>query len=197
MTNRRKSKRETETVALAGGGVSLARSLQGGAAAGAAGGVLMAGWAMVLAALTGYGPLFPFRLVGATLIGDDALVGGAAIVSYGLGLHLVAAVALGTVFGALSRWASSRSAALVAGIVYSVGLLLLMSYLVLPLANPALLHRMVLVPGSWFFLHVLYGAGVSLAPAIARGWDRGVLAWRTALRRFGVGPRAEAASDAG
>jgi len=72
-----------------------------------------------------------------------------------------------------------------------------MNYLVLPIANPALLHRMVLVPGSWFFLHVLYGAGVALAPAIARGWDRGSLAWRTALRRFGSGPRAEAASDAG
>jgi hypothetical protein len=157
----------------------------------------MAGWAMALAALTGYGSLFPFRVVGATLIGDDALVGGAAVVLYGLGLHVVAAVALGTVFGVLSRWTSSRSASLIAGIVYSLGLLLLMNYLVLPLANPALLHRMVLVPGSWFFLHVLYGAGVSLAPAIAGGWDRGSLASRTALRRFGAGPRAEAASDAG
>jgi len=195
MRNRRK--RRTETVGPAAVGVSLARSLQGGAAAGAVGGLLMAGWAMVLAALTGYGSLFPFRVVGATLIGDDALVGGAAVVLYGLGLHVAAAVALGTVFGVLSRWTSSGSASLVAGIVYGLGLLLLMNYLVLPIANPALLHRMVLVPGSWFFLHVLYGAGVALAPTIARGWDRGSLAWRTALRRFGAGPRAEAASDAG
>jgi len=146
--------------------LTFSDALFAGAAAGVVGGALMAIWSAILAALTGYGFLFPFKAVGAAFVGVHALVGGGGTVLYGLGLHFLIAAAFGALFGALSRPISSAGGALAAGIAYGLGILLLMTFVVLPATNATLFERVVLVPGSWFLLHVLYGAGVSLAPVI-------------------------------
>jgi hypothetical protein len=138
--------------------------LSTGAISGVAGGALMAFFAMAVCALTGYGVLFPFKAAGAAFVGVDALVGGAGVVAYGMALHLLAAAAFGMLFAAgARRTAASPSGAVVGGVAYGLLILLLMTYFVLPLVNPALRERVVLMPGSWFIHHVLYGLGLALA----------------------------------
>lgn len=138
--------------------------LSTGAASGVAGGAVMALFSMGVCALTGYGFLFPFKAVGAAFVGADALVGGAGVVVYGLVLHLLASVAFGVLFAAGARRTSaSTSGAALGGLAYGLVILVLMTYVVLPLVNPTLRERVVLMPGAWFTHHVLYGLGLSLA----------------------------------
>jgi hypothetical protein len=146
----------------------LTNTLVAGAAAGVVGALLMAAWAMALAAVTGYGAWFPFKMIGATFVGPTALVGGLGTVLYGWALHVLVSIAFAIVFALGSRWTASYGGALLSGVAYSLGVMLIMTYVVVAVANAILLQRIALTPASWFFMHVLYGAGLSSTPWLLR-----------------------------
>jgi hypothetical protein len=138
--------------------------MSSGAISGVAGGSVMALFSMGVCALTGYGFLFPFKVVGASFVGAEALVGGGGVVLYGLLLHLAISVAGGLLFAAVARrTAATTAGAVVGGMAYGLLTVLLMTYVVLPMVNPTMHERVVLMPGTWFTHHVLYGLGLALA----------------------------------
>jgi len=159
-----------EAIAL---GVAPARSswvasLEAGAITGATGGALMMATLMAQAAATGYGALFPLNLVGATFRGPEALVGGAGVMLSGLLLYAITALVFGTLFSMAVLGKPRLAPTLVVGIAYGLLILLFMTYVVLPYANPIMRQRVIGVPGAWFFAHVAFGLGVGMAPLIKR-----------------------------
>ena len=149
-------------------GFSLTKALEGGAMAGLIGGVLAALWAMECAAFAGYGLLFPFNLIGATFNGAEALVGGAGVIIWGITLHLTISIALGILYAFMVSSQVQNLTSLIGGVVYGMGILALMTYVVLPWANPFLVERVWMMPGSWFLIHAIFGLGVALVPMLER-----------------------------
>jgi hypothetical protein len=147
---------------------SLPYTLEAGAAAGGAGALLMAAWWILQSAATGYDPLFFFRMVGATFQGPEALVGGAGVVLSGLFLHVVCAVAFAVPLAMAVTRKTRLGPSLVGGVVYGLLILLFMTYVVLPYADPMMRQRVVGMPGTWFFSHVVFGLGVGLVPLFKR-----------------------------
>jgi hypothetical protein len=140
----------------------------GGAIAGIIGGVFMAMWAMLASAAAGMGLFAPFYFIGATFLGPEALVSGPGIALYGYALHLLVSVAFGVLFSAMVRRETPNSAAMLSGIAYGMGVLLFMTFIVVPLTNQVLRDRIPLHAGSFVIEHVLYGMGVALAPFMRR-----------------------------
>lgn len=147
---------------------SWVASLEAGAVTGATGGALMMATLMVQAGVTGYGALFPLNLVGATFRGPEALVGGAGVMLSGLLLHAFTSLIFGTLFSMAVLRRPRLAPTLVVGIAYGLLILLFMTYVVLPYANPIMRQRVIGAPGAWFFSHVAFGLGVGTAPLIKR-----------------------------
>jgi hypothetical protein len=141
---------------------------EAGALAGLIGGVLMAVWSMAYSAAVGDGALAPLRLIGATFVGEEALVGGAGTLLYGFFLHVLVAAAFGVVFALILRRNTTPGVAFLYGLAYAVAVMLVMTYLVTPIGNPVLNARIPMMSGSWIFEHLLYGAGISLVPVLRR-----------------------------
>jgi hypothetical protein len=163
---------EQQGEATAVGGVPRGSSwvalLEAGAVTGAAGGALMMATLMVQSAAMGYGALFPLNLVGATFRGPEALVGGAEVMLSGLLLHALTSLVFGTLFSMAVLRRPRLAPTLVVGIAYGLLILLFMTYVVLPYANPIMRQRVIGAPGTWFFCHVAFGLGVGTAPIIKR-----------------------------
>lgn len=149
-------------------GISLTKALEGGVIAGLLGGCFVALWAMASAAYTGYGAHFAFNLVGATFEGPEALIGGTGVVFWGLGVHLTVSVILGILYAFMVRPEVQNMTSLFGGIVYGMAILAMMTYVVLPWANPVLHQRVWMMPASWFFTHALFGLGVASVPMLER-----------------------------
>jgi hypothetical protein len=128
----------------------------------------MKAWAMVASAAMGMGYFTPLLMIGGTFIGPEAMVGGPGIILYGLFLHLVVSISFGILFSAMVRRDTPNSAAILSGIAYGMGVLLLMTFVVVPLTNQVMRDRIPLMAGSFVLEHVLYGLGVAFAPAIRR-----------------------------
>jgi hypothetical protein len=160
--------RQRSAAGLGQGTFSPIAVLEAGALAGGAGAVLMMVWWMAQAAATGYGPLFPLNQVGAAFRGAEALVGGPTVMLSGLFLHAVTSIVFGTLFSAAVTTKTRLPSSLIGGMVYAMLVLLFMTYVVLPYANPIMRPRVVASPGAWFFSHVAFGLGVGLAPLIKR-----------------------------
>jgi hypothetical protein len=135
-----------------------------GALAGVVGGVLMGLWGMIAGAASGQGPLAQLKLIGATFVGVDALVGGPGFVVWGLCLHLLVSAGWGVVFALVVGRDAAQSFALVVGLLFGVAVLAIMTFLVLPAADPILRQRVPMMRGSWIVQHVLYGVGVAMFP---------------------------------
>lgn len=149
-------------------GISLTKALEGGVMAGLIGGCFVALWSMASAASAGYGFMFPFNLLGATLEGPQALIGGTGVVLWGLSVHLAVSVILGILYAFMVRPEVQNITSLFGGIVYGMAILAVMSYAVLPWANPVLHQRIWMMPTSWFFTHALFGLGVASVPMLER-----------------------------
>lgn len=136
-----------------------------GAMAGLTAGVLMGLAAMLREYATGLGFFFPLQQIAAVLFGFEALVGGGWVIFSGLLIHLLVSAILGSIFGAImgSR-ALNRNDALLGGLIYGVVVWFVMSFLVLPWANPAMDARTELHSGWWFFYHIVYGFFLVLTP---------------------------------
>jgi hypothetical protein len=142
-------------------------SLFSGTIAGIVGGALFSSFAMGTAVMNGADLLAPFRLTGATFIGSGALEGGLGIVLYGVALHLITSIAWGVVFAALLPREATPGAAFVAGLVFGLVVMLVMSYAALPLVNPVMRDA---VEGTTSFTmgHLIYGGSLALVPMLRR-----------------------------
>lgn len=149
-------------------GISLTKAVEGGVMAGLIGGSFVALWSMASAAFAGYAFMFPFNLLGATFEGPQALVGGPGVVLWGLSVHLAVSVILGILYAFMVRPEVQNITSLFGGIVYGMAILAVMTYVVLPWANPVLHQRVWMMPTSWFFTHALYGLGVASVPMLER-----------------------------
>jgi hypothetical protein len=149
-------------------GFPLAKVLEGGMVAGLIGGFLVALWSMASAAAAGYGFLFPFNLIGATFNGPEALVGGTGVMLWGLSVHLTASVVFGILYAFMVKPDMQNTTSLLGGVIYGMVIAGLMTYVVLPWANPVLHVRVSMMPSSWFFIHALFGLGVASAPMLER-----------------------------
>jgi hypothetical protein len=149
-------------------GFSMTKALEGGVVAGLIGGCFVALWSMVSAASAGYGLLFPFNLIGATFNGPQALIGGTGVILWGLSVHVVASVMLGILYAFMVRPEVQNITSLIGGVIYGMAILAVMSYVVLPWANPVLHQRVWMMPTSWFLIHAVFGLGVASVPMLER-----------------------------
>lgn len=149
-------------------GFSLTKVLEGGMVAGLIGGCMVALGCMASAAVAGYGFLFPFNLIGATFNGPEALVGGTSVMLWGLSVHVLTSVAFGILYALMVRSDVQNTTSLLGGVIYGMVIAGLMTYVVLPWANPVLHERVSMMPSSWFFIHALFGLGVASAPMLER-----------------------------
>lgn len=143
------------------------RILGGGALGGVIGGIVMAMFAMGVAAMKHLGYLMPLKLIAATLFGTEALRGGAGVLLVGLMIHMVASVAWGIIFAAVFRKELSPSNGIPIGAGFGIFVWAVMTFVVLPLVNPIMRESVSMMPGGWFIGHVLFGMGVGLAPLLS------------------------------
>jgi hypothetical protein len=139
-----------------------------GIVAGLAGGVLMLIWLMLRAELGGAGAGYPLRSIGATFAGPAALVGGTEVVLRGLFLHLAVAIAWGLGFAWSSSPRTRGGGALLMSLLYALGVLLVMTWLVLPAVNPTLNARLPILLVDWIAAHALYGVALAMTPWLLR-----------------------------
>lgn len=132
--------------------------VDGGLRAGLFAGVVMLVVGMIISAASGAGFWTPLRLAAASVLGVDALIGGFGAALLGLALHLGAAAFFGVVFAALVDRDLAADRALLAGLVYGVGVWAFMTYAGLPAFDRTMLPRVRLAPGAWFVMHLVYGA---------------------------------------
>lgn len=142
--------------------------LVAGAAAGVAGGVLMALSLVIGAAANDVSPLSPFRAMGATFVEADTGEVGPGLLLYGLALHLAASVLLAVLYTAMLPRDLPAMSAAVAGVGYAWGVMAIATSLVLPLVNPEMRGEMRLIGGSWVIAHGVYGLALGLAPPLRR-----------------------------
>lgn len=141
---------------------------EAGIAAGTVAGVLMIAFETAVAVLQGASPLRTLYAIAATFYGPDALVGGVTIAVWGGLLHLAVAAALGCVFAWIVGPYPHGADALGWGIAYGLGVMFLMTYLVLPWANPTLFLRVPQMTAAWVLGHIVFGVCLSFAPAYIR-----------------------------
>jgi len=156
---------------LRDGGSPGAR-LVAGIAAGVVGGILMIGFLMTYASLTGGGLTTPLKAVGALVYGVEALVAGPMALLTGASIQLGFAIVVGILFALCVTRRTSLLSALFAGISIGIAVWLLTDLLVLPLANPIMAARVALIPLAYFVAHVLYGLGLSTTPIFIRAFTK-------------------------
>ena len=121
--------------------------ITGGAAAGIIGGIVMAMFEMMYTGMTSGNFMMPLRLMGATFAGPHALVGGMGVLMWGMIVHLMTSAVLGLGFA----W-------------YGIVVMLVMTFLVVPWANPTMSARIPMMMFAWVIGHILYGMCLGLAP---------------------------------
>jgi len=151
---------------------SPAARLVAGIAAGIVGGILMIGFLMTYASLTGVGLITPLKAVSALVYGVEALVAGPVAILTGVSIQLGFAILVGILFALCVTRRTSVVSALFAGIAIGIAVWLLMDLLVLPLAYPTMAARVALIPLAYFIAHVLYGLGLSTTPIFIRTFGK-------------------------
>jgi hypothetical protein len=139
-----------------------------GAGSGWLGGVMMAVALMTYSAVIGAGFWLPMKSVAGLIFGADAILGGAGVILLGLVIHSFVALFFGALFALATSSDLGKGSAVVAGIVFSLGIWFFMTYLVLPVAAPVMQDRALMMPAAWFFAHLIYGAGLGFTPVLAR-----------------------------
>ena len=130
----------------------------GGIVAGIIGGIVMAAFSMVHAAMVGVGFWTPLRLIAATTSGVDALIGGGGILIWGLMIHMMVSAMYGVILAALLPRRAGTAAGFGIGLAYGVAVWAVMTFIGLPLVNSTMQARIALMPGWWFFEHLLFGS---------------------------------------
>jgi hypothetical protein len=142
--------------------------VKAGALAGVIGGLVMAAYAMVAAAVLGQGPFAVPQLIGATFRGPEALLRGPGVIAWGVLLHVFVSAGFGVLFATLVRRDTPRGVAMLSGVAYALGIFVLMMFVVTPVVNPVMANRVSMMIGTMLVMHVLYGLGLGFTPAFRR-----------------------------
>jgi hypothetical protein len=119
----------------------------------------------------GEGFWFPLELISGLFFGVRVILGGIELVLLGLAIHLITGALLGIIFSVLVLPLETRRQAFWEGIVYSVMVWVVMSYIVLPLLNHTMSERIALVSGWWFLCHLVFGALLYVTPDLLRAFE--------------------------
>jgi hypothetical protein len=170
----------------AGSGTNASASsheiVEAGTVAGLVGGVAMALFASVCAAAAGIGFWTPMKAVAAIAVGTGAYEMGIRAVLLGIAIHVLTSTVLGVLFASVTPRDVLPATALVLGASAAVVILVLMNLVVLPTydwtapsVGPTSRSHLMWgnvpgrVPGpSTLLTHLIYGAGLALAPALRR-----------------------------
>jgi hypothetical protein len=155
--------------------VSLAREIfESGAVAGVVGGVAMALFATTYAAIVGLGFWTPVRAIAGTLLGQTAMTGASGVI-IGVAIHVAVSILFGVIFAAITPRDVAPAPALAFGMFAGLAILVMMNLIVLPIINPTVRSHLMWgsSPGSLpvsvaFAMHLIYGLGLSLSPALRR-----------------------------
>lgn len=120
----------------------------------------------------GHSPLYPVQVIGATFLGEDALVGfNVSAVLVGLIVHLVPSAIWGLIFGIIAKSAGIKSAG--KALVYGVGLgavTMIDAYVLVPMFMQAMGQVDIWnreVPMMWdWAAHLVFGASFVLYPTV-------------------------------
>lgn len=148
------------------GGPRAPGRLAAGAAAGALAALAMVVFMAAAAAWDG-DVLGPLRAAGTAFRGTAALDGPATI-AWGLVLHLVVGVGLGTVYALVLPSDFSTVAAVVLGAGCALVLMGLAMAIVVPVVAPVLAAAIPRHGGAWVIAHAVFGAVAGTAPALRR-----------------------------
>jgi len=152
----------------------LAEIFEAGAAAGLIGGVAMALFASLYEAARGAGFWTPLEAIATTVLRASTLQVGVGPVLLGLAFHLIVSMFFGVLFSLIVSRDVAPAPALAFGTFAGLSVLVIMSLVVVPAENPAGVRLMwgsapSAVPVSIaFVMHMIYGAGLSLTPALRR-----------------------------
>lgn len=130
-------------------------SVGAGISAGIVGALVMSLFAMIVFAFRGQGFFTPLQVMGALFMGGSALTYELWSTLLGLGIHMVTGAVFGVLFALLARPITSQSMRMAAGLAYGAVIFLVMTYLVLPWANPIM--AMAIEPGWFFLYHLAFG----------------------------------------
>jgi hypothetical protein len=145
---------------------SLKARLAVGITAGIIGSILMLGFMMTYAGVTGAGLTMPLKALGAFVYGVEALVAGPAAMMVGALIQIACLIVLGILFALAISRGTSTVAALFGGIVIGVAVWVAMDLFVLPWMNPTMAARIALMPLAYFIAHLLYGFGLATTTVI-------------------------------
>jgi hypothetical protein len=137
-----------------------------GAAAGVAGGVLLAG---VLHLFGGVDARLFARLIAATVLGTEAGHGGDTALALGMVLHLLVAAGWGVLFAAALARRRTVGGALLDGLLFGLFVMAVMTFAAVPAFDYALWDQVAPHFGWWTAAHLAYGAVVALSLALAAG----------------------------
>src|ERR1700687_5111762 len=151
---------------------SLGARFAAGIAAGIVGGILMMGFMMTYARVTGMGVTMPLKALGAQVYGVEALVSGPRAMLDGALIQLGFSIVLGVIFALFVSRRTSTIAALFAGIAVGIAIWVAMDLFVLPFTNPTMAARVALMPLAYFGAHLLYGVGLAMTPAFIRTFTK-------------------------
>jgi hypothetical protein len=142
-----------------------------GTVAGVVGGTLMALLASLDADIAGVGFWIPMRFVAVTVLGPNAFVGVGAVV-LGVLIHFGMSIVWGVLFALSVPRETKHPLAIMYGLFASVVILLIMTFLVLPWADPMLRALAQAKWLAWVIDHLVFGLGLASAPALRRYFAR-------------------------
>jgi hypothetical protein len=131
-----------------------------GIGAGMVAALVMGILAMIVFGARGQGFFTPLQVIAAVLMGSDALVYTFWSTLLGLGIHLITGAFFGALFALIARPIRTQSMRMAAGLTYGTVVFLVMTYLVLPWANPIMAAA--IEPGWFYLYHLAYGAVLPL-----------------------------------
>lgn len=144
--------------------------LLGGVLGGVLAGAAAMAWVALSAAIAGRPPWRPLALVAASVTGEQALDGGAAVVLGGATLWAATSAALALPYAAVvPRGFPFASAALI-GVGYSLTVMAVVTTLVLPRVNPLMRAEMPASGGAWVLAYAIYGVVIGVIPRLRRWW---------------------------
>ncbi len=140
----------------------------GGAIAGVIAGAVMLLAARSWTAAIGLGAGIVPRTTAAAISGPMALLGGTATLWQGWLMFLAVAAVLGLIYTAIGWNIRKWRTALIWGILYGIGVWIIMTAWLLPWGNHVMSTYMALMIGPWIVLHFIFGAVLSLSAPIRR-----------------------------
>lgn len=148
-------------------GVSGRDRWTSGIAGGVIGALVMGLFFMIVAAARGMGFWTPPKLISAVFLGSSAVFAGAGAVILGLVIHMIMGAVLGVIYAYLIPRNISFAMDVLMGLAYGALIYFVMTYAVLPWANPLMYAA---VDRGWFFVyHLAFGLTLSLVVPVRRG----------------------------